>query len=159
MDDPKHHGIMIVLAGGKKKKKKKGGAVEGKAARRHLGKRARGGADDLMAKDAREAAHYPDGRDGVPHGHGSSEIADMMGDARASGGRLTASERHKMPSSEFALPGKGEGNSGKGPGSYPLPDEKHGRVALSLVSQHGTPEEKSKVRAAVHRKFPDIHEG
>ena len=29
-------------------------------------------------------------------------------------------------------------------------------VALSLVSQHGTPEEKKKVRAAVARKFPDI---
>ena len=71
-------------------------------------------------------------------------------------GHLTAAARQSMPSSEFALPGKGEGPKGAGSGSYPIPDPKHARAALSLVSQHGTPEEKSKVRAEVHSKFPGI---
>lgn len=75
------------------------------------------------------------------------------------GGKLTAHDRQKMPSKEFALPGKGEGPGGKGSGSYPIPDLAHGRNALARVSQHGSPEEKAKVRAAVHRKFPDIQEG
>ena len=73
-----------------------------------------------------------------------------------SGGRLSYGERQRMPSSEFALPGKGTGPKGKGGGSYPIPDESHGRNALARVSQHGTSEEKAKVRAAVHRKFPGI---
>jgi hypothetical protein len=74
----------------------------------------------------------------------------------AGGGRLTAAARQSLPPSEFARPGKGTGPKGAGPGSYPLPDKKHGRIALSLVSQHGTPAEKAEVRSAVHRKFPDI---
>ena len=69
---------------------------------------------------------------------------------------LSADERRDLPDSDFALPGKGEGSEGKQAGSYPIPDEAHARSALSLVAQHGTPEEKAKVRAAVKRKFPDI---
>jgi hypothetical protein len=77
---------------------------------------------------------------------------------RKSGGRLTAASREHMPSSEFALPGHGTGPKGAGAGSYPIPDASHARNALARVSQHGSPEEKAKVRAAVHRKFPDIGE-
>jgi hypothetical protein len=69
---------------------------------------------------------------------------------------LSTEQRNKMPSSEFALPGKGEGPKGKGSGSYPIPDAAHARNALARVAQHGTPEEKAKVRAKVHAKFPDI---
>ena len=69
---------------------------------------------------------------------------------------LTAAERRALPNKDFALPGKGEGPQGKQAGSYPIPDEKHARSALSLVSQHGTPEEKAKVRAKVKKKFPGI---
>ena len=69
---------------------------------------------------------------------------------------LSAAERRALPNKEFALPGKGKGPEGKQAGSYPIPDEKHARSALSLVSQHGTPEEKSKVRAKVAKKFPGI---
>jgi hypothetical protein len=69
---------------------------------------------------------------------------------------LNAAERRALPNKDFALPGKGEGPQGKQAGSYPIPDEKHARSALSLVSQHGTPEEKSKVRAKVKKKFPGI---
>jgi hypothetical protein len=69
---------------------------------------------------------------------------------------LTTKARKNLPSRSFALPGKGEGPQGKGAGSYPIHDKAHARNALARVSQHGTPTEKSKVRAAVHRKFPDI---
>ncbi len=57
--------------------------------------------------------------------------------------------RHLLPRSEFALPGQ----------RYPISDVSHGRNALARVSQHGTPEEKARVRAAVHRKFPRISLG
>jgi hypothetical protein len=295
------HGHMIILIGlGKKQKKKAGGKVEGAAARRHLGKRARGGpakradggqtddnwnefmgeqarqnalegdksptpwshedrspaakrvetgdgskfeeagqarrvgstsatpvefqkrarggrapSDGPRILDAREDAQETgqDGRDKVSQRSGTEERAVEMSDARkrgghvmrkradggatesdfdkpmtmpdrvmsqgssnsrrwygkqppppkpiedegrARGGRLTAAERHKMPSSEFALPGRGEGQGGKGSGSYPINDASHARNALARVSQHGSPAEQKRVRAAVHRKFPDI---
>jgi hypothetical protein len=70
--------------------------------------------------------------------------------------KLSAWKRKKMPSSQFALPGKGEGPSGKGSGSYPIPDASHARNALARVSQHGTPAEKATVRAKVHARFPAI---
>ena len=75
---------------------------------------------------------------------------------RAHGGRLTAKHRHALPSSEFALPGHGEGSDHKGSGSYPIPDQSHARAALSRVAQHGSPAEQERVRSAVHRKYPDI---
>lgn len=59
---------------------------------------------------------------------------------------LTAKARKKLPKEDFALSG----------GRYPISDESHARNALARVSQHGTPEEKAKVRAAVKRKFPNI---
>jgi hypothetical protein len=70
--------------------------------------------------------------------------------------KLTTEARKKMPAKSFALPGKGEGPGGKGAGSYPIPDKSHARNALARVSQHGSSAEKSKVRAAVKRKFPSI---
>jgi hypothetical protein len=69
---------------------------------------------------------------------------------------LTMARRKKLPSTSFALPGKGEGPSGKGAGSYPIPDASHARNALARVSQHGSSEEKRKVRAKVRAKFPGI---
>lgn len=69
---------------------------------------------------------------------------------------LTAKQRNKLPRSSFALPGKGEGKSGKGSGSYPIPDASHARNALARVSQHGSPAEKAAVRAKVKAKFPGI---
>lgn len=59
---------------------------------------------------------------------------------------LTAAARKALPKADFALGG----------GRYPIPDASHGRNALARVSQYGTPSEKSKVRAAVHRKFPGM---
>jgi hypothetical protein len=72
---------------------------------------------------------------------------------------LTTARRKALPKTSFALPGRGEGPSGKGAGSYPIPDAGHARNALARVSQHGSPEEKKKVRAAVRRKFPAIKQG
>lgn len=65
---------------------------------------------------------------------------------------LSTTQRKAMPSKSFALPSKREG----GKGGYPIPDASHARNALSRVSQNGSPAEKTKVRAAVHRKFPTI---
>lgn len=60
--------------------------------------------------------------------------------------KLTAAARDKLKSSQFALPGD----------RYPIEDENHARNALARVSQHGTPAEQRKVRAAVRRKYPGI---
>lgn len=70
--------------------------------------------------------------------------------------KLSSNQRQSLPSSDFALPGQGTGSSGKGPGSYPIPDASHARNALSRVSANGTPAQKAAVRAKVHKKFPGI---
>ena len=61
--------------------------------------------------------------------------------------KLTAKKRKRMKSSTFALPGKR---------AYPIDTIGRARSALSRVSAHGTPSEKARVRAAVHRKYPSI---
>jgi hypothetical protein len=61
--------------------------------------------------------------------------------------KLTAAARKKIKKKNFALPAK------KG---YPIHDKSHARNALSRVSQFGSPAEKKKVRAAVHKKYPGI---
>ena len=68
-------------------------------------------------------------------------------------GKLNMAARKRLPKSSFALPGKGKGPSGKGSGSYPIPDKSHARNALARSS--GKPVA-AKVRAAVHAKFPSI---
>ena len=74
--------------------------------------------------------------------------------------RLSTKQRKALPSSDFAMPGKGKGAGGKGAGSYPIPDASHARNALARVAQHGSSEEKARVRAKVHAKFPGIgHNG
>ena len=60
--------------------------------------------------------------------------------------KLSAAARRAIPKKDFALPG----------GRYPIEDANHARNALSRVAANGTPEEKSRVRAAVHRKYPNI---
>ncbi len=60
--------------------------------------------------------------------------------------KLSAAARKHIPAKDFALPG----------GRYPIEDASHARNALARVSQHGSPEEKTKVRAAVHRKYPNM---
>mgnify|MGYP003139281433 FL=1 len=60
--------------------------------------------------------------------------------------KLTTAKRKAIPSKDFAGPDR----------SYPINDASHARNALSRVSQHGTPALKSRVRAAVKRKYPGI---
>ncbi len=64
--------------------------------------------------------------------------------------KLTAKRRNALPGSSFAEPKKRK---------YPIEDKAHARNALSRVSQHGSPAEKKRVRAAVHRKYPSIGRG
>lgn len=59
---------------------------------------------------------------------------------------LTSRARDAVPASQFALPGR----------RYPIHDVSHARNALARVAQHGTPEEKGKVRAAVAARYPEI---
>lgn len=61
--------------------------------------------------------------------------------------KLTAKKRNSLKKSQFAEPGKR---------AYPINDLAHARNALARVSQFGSPAEKAKVRAAVHKKFPGI---
>lgn len=63
--------------------------------------------------------------------------------------KLKAKQRNALSDKDFAIPETR---------SYPIHDESHARNALSRVSQHGTPDEKKRVRAAVHRRYPDIGE-
>lgn len=58
----------------------------------------------------------------------------------------------KAPPGSYALPGGGPG----GADAYPIQDRAHGANALARVTQHGTPAEQAKVRAAVKRKYPDL---
>jgi len=60
--------------------------------------------------------------------------------------KLTTKARKALPKKDFALPG----------GRYPIENASHARNALARVSQHGSPAEKAKVRAAVERKYPSI---
>lgn len=60
---------------------------------------------------------------------------------------LTSESRNKLSGSSFVFPEDRR---------YPIHDESHARNALSRVAQHGTSDEQAKVRAAVHRKYPNI---
>lgn len=64
-------------------------------------------------------------------------------------GRLTTKDRNALPAKDFAGPDR----------SYPVNDMSHAQNALARVSQYGTDGLKEKVRAAVHRKFPDLGKG
>lgn len=60
--------------------------------------------------------------------------------------KLTTARRDELPGGAFALPGR----------RYPIHDANHARNALARVSEFGTEDEKARVRAAVHRRYPDI---
>jgi hypothetical protein len=62
---------------------------------------------------------------------------------------LTTAARKKLSKGTFVFPKDRR---------YPIPDKSHAQNALARVSQHGSSSEKAKVRSAVHRKFPDIHQ-
>lgn len=66
---------------------------------------------------------------------------------------LTQSAREHIKPKNFAEPkANGPGDTGK----YPIEDKKHAKAALGLVGMHGSPAEKSKVDAAVAKKYPGM---
>lgn len=64
--------------------------------------------------------------------------------------KLTSKGRNALSGKSFAIPGKR---------AYPIEDKAHARNALSRVAQNGSPAQKAEVRAAVHRRYPDIGKG
>lgn len=60
---------------------------------------------------------------------------------------LSAGERDKLSDSDFAIPEQR---------AYPIHDESHARNALARVSQHGSDDEKRRVRAAVKKRYPSL---
>jgi len=78
---------------------------------------------------------------------------------RKSGGRISMAQRKALPGSDFALPGKGTGPSGKGPGSYPIDTENRARNALARGAQHASPGQLATIKRKVKAKYPDIKVG
>lgn len=64
---------------------------------------------------------------------------------------LNAASRKRISKNKFGIPEKAPGS-----GSYPMPDIQHARNALSRVAQHGSPEEKKRVRAKAHELYPSL---
>jgi len=69
---------------------------------------------------------------------------------------LSAAKRRSMPSSEFALPGKGEGPGGKGAGAYPIDTAARARNALARGAQHASPGELATIKRKVKSRYPGI---
>ena len=65
--------------------------------------------------------------------------------------KLTAAQRKKIPSKDFAIPSKAPGS-----GSYPVENESHARNALARSSGKAV---EAKVRAKVHAKYPNMGKG
>ena len=60
---------------------------------------------------------------------------------------LTAKKRRALPDQTFAIPSERK---------YPINDRRHAANALARVAQNGTPAEKTQVKAAVKKKYPDL---
>ena len=70
--------------------------------------------------------------------------------------RITTAKRKSLPSSSFALPGKGKGAGGKGPGAYPIDTPGRARNALSRGAQNASPAQQATIRRKVAAKYPSI---
>jgi hypothetical protein len=60
--------------------------------------------------------------------------------------KLTAATRRSLPASAFAGPDR----------SYPIDTPNRARNALARSSENALPALKARIRAQVHRKYPDI---
>lgn len=69
---------------------------------------------------------------------------------------ISSSRRQKLPSKDFALPGKGTGKGGKGPGSYPIDTPGRARNALARGAQNASPAEQATIKRKVAAKYPSI---
>ena len=70
--------------------------------------------------------------------------------------KLTSSERRHLPESDFVYPHGHQHAGKKAGGAYPIPDASHARNALARVSQYGSAQEKARVRAKVHARYPGM---
>lgn len=68
-------------------------------------------------------------------------------DDEGTGNELDTETRDELHNNDFAIPEKRK---------YPIHDISHARNALARVAQFGSPEEKKRVHAAVHAKYPTI---
>lgn len=100
-----------------------------------------GDAPDVMSKVDDVIKAYNEGL-----GHGIRDEEAEVGEDLEKG-QLSAEGRKHIDDKNFAIPSERK---------YPIHDVAHARNALSRVAQNGTPEEKSKVKAAVHRKYPEL---
>ena len=80
-------------------------------------------------------------------GKGSKVTYDSKTGAPVVEKKLTYKARESLSKTSFVYPKERK---------YPIHDIAHARNALSRVSQHGTPAEKKRVRAAVHNKYPSL---
>ena len=72
---------------------------------------------------------------------------------------MRMAQREKLPSKDFALPGKGSGKGGKGPGSYPIDTKARARNALARGAQNASPAQQAETKRKVKAKFPGIAVG
>ena len=70
--------------------------------------------------------------------------------------KITAARRNALPSSDFALPGKGSGPKGKGSGSYPIDTPGRARAALSRGAHNASPAEDAAIKRKVRAKYPGM---
>ena len=107
-------------------------------------------------------SHSRDGKVEEVRGH-EMHLPSYEGGAST---KLTMEDRHKLPASAFAEPGRR---------AYPIPSarqleeslgwsrekarkgaERHAINALARVEQHGTPEEKRAIRRKIHENVPEV---
>lgn len=72
---------------------------------------------------------------------------------------ITTKQREKLPRKDFALPGKGSGKAGKGPGSYPIDTPGRARNALARGSQNASLGQQATIKQKVKARYPGIAVG
>jgi hypothetical protein len=70
--------------------------------------------------------------------------------------QLTAAKRKALSKADFALPGKGTGKGGKGPGSYPIDTKGRAKNALARGAQNASPAAQATIKKKVAAKYPSI---
>jgi hypothetical protein len=78
-----------------------------------------------------------------------------IGAAKEKQGKLTTAGRTALARSQYALPPDADTPPGQ-KGRYPIDTPERARSALARVEANGTPAEKKKVLAAVHRRYPQM---
>ena len=72
---------------------------------------------------------------------------------------ISMKRRESLPKGDFALPGKGTGKGGKGPGSYPIDTKARARNALARGAQNTSPDQQAEIKRKVKAKYPSIAVG